>query len=72
MGFNPVYLEVGATSRILELSGEGVHGLVRRGVLRPAAKTARGVLLFEPQEVERVRRLRAGRRQVKAEAAKAG
>jgi len=48
-------------ARELNLSGGMIPVLVEQGVLRPAARTPRGVQLFTPEEVQRVKRERARR-----------
>lgn len=48
----PLLLEVGEAARMLQVSTEGVRGLVRSGDLRCTARTHRGVRLFHQGDVE--------------------
>lgn len=53
------YLESNDVARALGLSPSSVRVLVGTGQLRPAARTRRGVNLFRPRDVERIRQRRA-------------
>ncbi len=52
-------LEPGETARRLKLSVERVRQLADAGVLPVAARTGRGIRLFDRETVERLRRERA-------------
>jgi hypothetical protein len=53
-----IFIESGDVARILNVSREGVFYLLRRGRLRPVGRTRRGVLLYDPIAVERLREQR--------------
>jgi DNA-binding transcriptional MerR regulator len=55
------YFEVNDAAKALDLSASTVRILVERGTLRPTARTRRGVALFDPVEVERLRQQRERR-----------
>jgi MerR-like DNA binding protein len=50
-----IFIESGDVQRMLGVSREGVFYLMRRGRLRPVARTRRGVWLFDASGVERLR-----------------
>lgn len=51
-------IETHDAAQLLQLSRDGVHYLVRRGVLPLVGRTRRGVRLFSVEDVERVARER--------------
>jgi len=53
-------LEPGDVARELGLSYGGVRSLILRGKIQPYMKTRRGVNLFRQEDVERLRKSRAG------------
>jgi DNA-binding transcriptional MerR regulator len=60
-----VYLEPGDAARQLDVSVATVRVMVGGGLLKPAARTRRGITLFTSHEVERLRRERERRRRAR-------
>lgn len=58
----PVLLEPTAAGRVLDLSPSRVRALADEGKLPVAARTERGLRLFQRRDVERLRDERAARR----------
>lgn len=56
------FLERGDVARELNVASTTVRDLADNGVLRVAARTRRGVRLFDPRTVEALKRERAQRR----------
>ncbi len=54
-------IESGGVARMLNISREGVFYLLKRGQLRPIGRTRRGIWLYDPLAVERLRLARAQR-----------
>lgn len=65
-------LEPGDVARELDLSASMVRVLVSAGALRTVARTRRGVRLFDPSELERLRLQRAQRRRMNGASTAAG
>jgi DNA-binding transcriptional MerR regulator len=48
--------ETNSVARALNISETRLRSLVKRGVIKPTAKTDRGTLLFGDDDIERARR----------------
>lgn len=66
------YLEPADAAGVLGITPQRVRDLARRGVLPVAATTPRGARLFRAEDVERLARERAARRDQAAAAVPAG